>query len=213
MIGQVKGAPVTTATRRSVIFRSEGMEALLTVGTAPSRSRSVRRLVAPSPAVARPIFLKKLRRSTRSCTARFMIASWFLRGAEAPRGERPDRERANYSAGPRVRGRTGIIAAKAQVSVMDTTGRRGFMAGMAASGLLAGMGRSLLADEAGPRPRRMTRDLICGNLGVKATQRDAIDLASRYCFESVFPDPPELGRLSQPDVRDLLPQTKAEGIV
>jgi len=96
---------------------------------------------------------------------------------------------------------------------MDTTGRRGFMAGMAASGLLAGMGRSLLTDEAGPRPRRMTRDLICGNLGVKATQREAIDLASRYGFESVFPDAAELGRLSEPEVRDLLGEMKAKGLV
>jgi hypothetical protein len=34
----------------------------------------------------------------------------------------------------------------------------------------------------------MTIDLICGNLGVKATQREAIDLAARHGFESVFPD-------------------------
>ena len=96
---------------------------------------------------------------------------------------------------------------------MDTSGRRGFVAGMAASGLLAGLGGSVRADAAGPRPRRMTRDLICGNLGVKATQREAIDLASRHGFESVFPDAGELGRLSDPEVRDLLGEMKAKGLV
>ena len=96
---------------------------------------------------------------------------------------------------------------------MHRSGRRGFVAGMAASGLLAGLGGSVRAEAAGPRPRRMTRDLICGNLGVTATQGEAIDLASRHGFESVFPDAGELGRLSDPEVRDLLVAMKAKGLV
>src|SRR5260221_9435504 len=96
---------------------------------------------------------------------------------------------------------------------MHTSGRRGFVAGMAASGLLAGLRGRVRAEAAGPRRRRMTRDLICGNLGVKATQAAAVDLASHHGFESVFPDAGELGRLSDPEVRDLLGQMKAKGLV
>ena len=75
MIGQVMGARVTTATRRSVILSSEGIELLLTFWTAPSRFSSERRLAAPSPAAAAPSLPKKARRPTRSRTARFMVAS------------------------------------------------------------------------------------------------------------------------------------------
>jgi sugar phosphate isomerase/epimerase len=95
---------------------------------------------------------------------------------------------------------------------MGMSGRRGFVAGMGAGVLLAGLGRSARAD-AGPRKRRMTRDLICGNLGVKATQREALDLASRYGFESVFPDAGELGRLSDAELGDLLGEMKARSLV
>src|SRR3989441_7388617 len=75
MIGQVMGARVTTATRRSVILSSDGIELLLTFWPAPSRSSSERRLAAPSPAAAAPSLLKKDRRPTRSRTALFMVAS------------------------------------------------------------------------------------------------------------------------------------------
>src|SRR6266852_1559401 len=59
----------------------------------------------------------------------------------------------------------------------------------------------------------MTMDLICGNLGVKATQREAIDLAQRYGFESVFTDAGELARLSDPERQELLAHLKASGLV
>ena len=110
-------------------------------------------------------------------------------------------------------GELGIIAAKAKVSGMGTIGRREFVAGMAASGPLAGLGGSARAQFAGPRRRRMTRDLVCGNLGVKATQREAIDFASRHGFESVFPDAGELGRLSDAELAGLLGDMKAKALV
>ncbi|HVQ75883.1 MAG TPA: TIM barrel protein, partial [Candidatus Binatia bacterium] len=59
----------------------------------------------------------------------------------------------------------------------------------------------------------MTIDLVCGNLGVKATQREAMDLAQRHGFESVFPDAGELARLSEAEVQDLLAELKAKGLV
>src|SRR5438128_8258471 len=73
MIGHVKGAPVTTATRRSVILSWEGMELLFTPCVAPSRAVSGRPLAAPRPAAAAPSFRKKDRRPPRSRTLRFMI--------------------------------------------------------------------------------------------------------------------------------------------
>src|SRR5579864_6320742 len=51
--GQVNGAPFTTATRRSVIFRSDGCEFRLTFCTAASRVGSAQKL-APSAAAADP---------------------------------------------------------------------------------------------------------------------------------------------------------------
>jgi sugar phosphate isomerase/epimerase len=143
-----------------------------------------------------------------------MIASWFLRGADAPGGMALRKVSARIIASARASvGELGIIAAKAKVSGMGMSGRRGFVAGMAASGLLAGLGRSVRADVAGHGTRRMTRDLVCGNLGVKATQREAIDFASRHGFESVFPDAGELGRLSDAELAGLLGDMKAKALV
>jgi sugar phosphate isomerase/epimerase len=91
-------------------------------------------------------------------------------------------------------------------------GRRDFLAGML-GGLAAGLGRTARAAEPPVRRRRMTIDLVCGNLGVKATQREAIDLAHRHGFESVFPDAGELGRISDPELQDVLADLKAKGLV
>jgi sugar phosphate isomerase/epimerase len=91
-------------------------------------------------------------------------------------------------------------------------GRRDFLTGMLAGGLVTALGRTARADEP-PVRRRMTIDLVCGNLGVKATQREAIDLAQRHGFESVFPDAAELARLTAPEVQDLLAELKARGLV
>ncbi len=53
MIGQVMGARETTATRRSVIFRSEGLEPVLTFCTAPSSVLSVHNAAAAPAALRR----------------------------------------------------------------------------------------------------------------------------------------------------------------
>jgi hypothetical protein len=59
MSGTVIGAPLITATRRSVIFSCEGMELRWTFLTAPSTSSAVSQPVAPTPAAAMPKDLKK----------------------------------------------------------------------------------------------------------------------------------------------------------
>jgi len=100
--------------------------------------------------------------------------------------------------------------------MMSQTGkpdRRDFLAGMVGAGLAAAFGRTARAAEPPVRRRRMTIDLVCGNLGVKATQREAIDLAQSHGFESVFPDAGELARLSDPELQELLADLKARGLV
>jgi sugar phosphate isomerase/epimerase len=91
--------------------------------------------------------------------------------------------------------------------------RRDFLAGMLRGGLAVALGRRARAAESPVRQRRMTIDLVCGNLGVKATQREAIDLAHRHHFESVFPDAGELAGLSDPELQALLADLKAKGLV
>src|SRR6188474_1082792 len=95
---------------------------------------------------------------------------------------------------------------------MDHPGRREFLTSAFTAGLAVTLGRPLSAATS-PVRRRMTIDLICGNLGVKATQREAIDLARRHGFESVFPDAGELARLSDAEVQALLADLKAAGLV
>jgi hypothetical protein len=56
--------------------------------------------------------------------------------------------------------------------------------------------------EAAPR-RKMTIDLVCGNIGVSANQREAIDLAIRYGFESVGADGGFLASLSDEQLAEL----------
>jgi sugar phosphate isomerase/epimerase len=92
-------------------------------------------------------------------------------------------------------------------------GRRDFLAGMLGGGLAAAFGRTAQAEAPPVRRRRMTIDLVCGNLGVKATQREAIDLAQRHGFESVFPDAGELARISDPELQDLRADLKARGLL
>jgi sugar phosphate isomerase/epimerase len=97
---------------------------------------------------------------------------------------------------------------------MHDRGRRRFVAGMLTAGAASALGRASGAAAAEPPlRRRMTIDLICGNLGVKATQREAIDLARRHGFESVFPDAGELARLSEAEVAAVQADLKAAGLV
>ena len=91
-------------------------------------------------------------------------------------------------------------------------GRRDFLAGML-GGLAAGLGTTARAGQPPVQRRRMTIDLVCGNLGVKATQREAIDLAHRHGFESVFPEAGELARLSDPELQELRADLTAKGLV
>src|SRR6185503_498945 len=101
---------------------------------------------------------------------------------------------------------------EAGMSEATAPGRRDFLTRVVGGAVAAAFARPTSAAEP-PARRRMTIDLICGNLGVKATQREAIDLAHRHGFESVFPDAAELARLSDAETADLLAELKAKGLV
>src|SRR6266571_2763163 len=67
--GQVIGARATTATRRSVIFKSDGLELVLVFCTAASKVLSAQK-AAPRPAAER----SKFRRLVNFVVALFMLA-------------------------------------------------------------------------------------------------------------------------------------------
>src|SRR5258708_4494469 len=72
--GHVIGALATTAMRRSVIFRSEGLELVLVFCTAPSNVSSAQK-AAPMPAASDPaVERRKLRRPVNFMVAFFMSA-------------------------------------------------------------------------------------------------------------------------------------------
>jgi sugar phosphate isomerase/epimerase len=87
--------------------------------------------------------------------------------------------------------------------------RRGFVHAVGASALL---GRALLAAE-GAGPRKMTIDLVCGNLGVRADLPTAVALANANGFESVAPDAAYLGKLSEGALQEILGDLKSKALV
>ena len=60
--------------------------------------------------------------------------------------------------------------------------------------------------------RKMTMDLVCGNLGVKADLPMAMSLAHEHGFESVAPDAGYLEPLSDGQLSDLLGDLKGKGL-
>ncbi len=57
-------------------------------------------------------------------------------------------------------------------------------------------------------PRKMKMCLVCGAIGVKATQLEAIDLAHRYGFEAVEPQANYLASLADSELQRLLQDLK-----
>ena len=92
--------------------------------------------------------------------------------------------------------------------------RRGFLQSATAAGLagIAGVASGAAGGGSGSG-RKMTMDLVCGNLGVKADLPTAIALAHEHGFESVAPDATHLGRLSDGQLAELLGDLKAKRLV
>lgn len=80
--------------------------------------------------------------------------------------------------------------------------RRAFLAGLAVSPMLANA-----------TPRRMKMNLACGAIGVKATQLEIIDFASRYGFEAVEPKPDYLTTLANSELAKLTDELKSKNLV
>ena len=64
----------------------------------------------------------------------------------------------------------------------------------------------------GPAKRMFTMDLRCGSIGVKADQRQAIELAAKYGFESVGADSAFLASLSDAERSELVGQMKSKNV-
>ena len=92
--------------------------------------------------------------------------------------------------------------------------RRYFLRAAAASwaGLAAASGSGLGAAEAPPK-RKFTMALSCGAIGVKASPREAIDLAQRFGFEAVEPAADFLAKLSDDALAELLADMKSKNLV
>ena len=94
-----------------------------------------------------------------------------------------------------------------------TIDRRRFLQSTAAASLVGGLGIDR-ADAAAKKPgRKMTIDLVCGAIGVRADQKKSIDLAHRHGFESVAPSAGDLGRLSDGELKRLQDDMQAKGLV
>jgi sugar phosphate isomerase/epimerase len=93
--------------------------------------------------------------------------------------------------------------------------RRRFLAtlGTGALAMAARPARALAQAEPAPGPRRMTLDLVCGNIGIKVGQREAAELAAAYGFESVGAQAGDLEAMAEGELSDLRAFMKAKGLV
>jgi len=73
------------------------------------------------------------------------------------------------------------------------------------------LSRNILA--ASKQKRKMTIDLVCGAIGVRANQKQAINYAHEFGFESVQPSAKELASLSKEGLSELLAMMKQKKIV
>jgi sugar phosphate isomerase/epimerase len=88
--------------------------------------------------------------------------------------------------------------------------RRRMFGILAGSGLVLGITRAR-ADE---RPaRRFTKDLVCGNIGIRARLPEAIAMAHRHGFESVAPDIGYLKSISDSQLSELRDDLRAKNLV
>lgn len=96
---------------------------------------------------------------------------------------------------------------------MHQPNRRQFIHQATIASLAGGAFFAGLSDAAEAKPRKMTIDLVCGNIGVSAHQREAIELAARHGFESVGADGTFLSSLADDQVPELKSFMKGKGVV
>jgi sugar phosphate isomerase/epimerase len=88
--------------------------------------------------------------------------------------------------------------------------RRTFLSTVGSGALALAARPGLAAPARGPR--RMTKDLVCGNIGVKVLQKEAAELAIAHGFESVGAQASDLERLAESELADLRGLMKAKGL-
>ncbi len=96
---------------------------------------------------------------------------------------------------------------------MHQTNRRQFIHQTTIASLVGGAFYASFSEAVGVKQRKMTIDLVCGNIGVSANQREAIELAARHGFESVGADGTFLASLSDDQVTELKSFMQAKGVV
>jgi sugar phosphate isomerase/epimerase len=88
-------------------------------------------------------------------------------------------------------------------SMMNQLDRRQFISQTTLAVLAGSTLSRCLTAAAEVKPRKMTIDLVCGNIGISANQREAIELATRHGFESVGADGAYLASLSDDQMVEL----------
>jgi sugar phosphate isomerase/epimerase len=93
--------------------------------------------------------------------------------------------------------------------------RRAFLQSAGQGVIVAGFLTSGLSSLSGAetKKRKMTCDLVCGNLGISASQTEAIELAARHGFESVGADGGYLASIGGDQVDELKSSLKNKGLV
>ena len=86
---------------------------------------------------------------------------------------------------------------------MHQPNRRRFIHQTTIASLAGGAFFTSFSSKAEVKRRKMTMDLVCGNIGVSANQHEAIELAARYGFESVGADGAFLASLSDDQMSEL----------
>jgi len=95
---------------------------------------------------------------------------------------------------------------------MNISDRRQFLATASGAVVTTALSNSTGFAASSP-PRKMKIDLVCGRIGVKANQREEIDLAARHGFESVGPELNDLTYYSADQVLELKAEMKEKNLV
>jgi sugar phosphate isomerase/epimerase len=97
---------------------------------------------------------------------------------------------------------------------MNRNTRREFIhqAGLTTMALGLALGRGSITSAATAK-RKMTIDLVCGNLGVSASQTEAVELAARHGFESVGADSGYLASITDDQVAELKSLLESKGLL
>jgi sugar phosphate isomerase/epimerase len=90
--------------------------------------------------------------------------------------------------------------------------RRRFLATMGSGVLCVAEGARRTTLAAASPARTMTLDLVCGNIGVKVGQGEAVELALAHGFESVGAQAADLERMTETEVTELRGLMKSKGL-